>query len=222
MRADLELESAIDALYVPLWLRLIVGHQPLTPKAADSIVDVLWPGLSAAPSDGGPPTPPNLGGARPTRHPARRRSGAIRRRSTVELDHHTRAVAVRVHEVVPTARRRHVPRAMRPGIPSPVYRSAALPATGRSRRGPHERRRRGTRTSPPHRTQLLETAGSFWTACHMQLDGPPTEEATPAPPSRRTSRSSRPTGIRSSGSRIPGDAQPDNHGCGCTWTTSAS
>lgn len=70
VRPDLELEIAIDALYAPLWLRLIVGHQPLTPKAADGIVDVVWPGLAAAPSGGGP-----CGTARPQRRRADAASG---------------------------------------------------------------------------------------------------------------------------------------------------
>lgn len=50
VRDDLDLEAAIDALYAPLWLRLIMGHQPLSPKAADAVVDVVWPGLSSLPS----------------------------------------------------------------------------------------------------------------------------------------------------------------------------
>ncbi len=69
MRAD-ELEVAIDALYAPLWLRLIVGHQPLTPKVADGIVDVVWPGLAAAPTGGAP-----SGTARPQRRRADPASG---------------------------------------------------------------------------------------------------------------------------------------------------
>ncbi len=67
VRADLELEIAIDALYAPLWLRLIVGHQPLTPKVADGVVDIVWPGLAAAPTGEDPSG---------TAQPPRRRAGS--------------------------------------------------------------------------------------------------------------------------------------------------
>lgn len=45
VRGDLDIEAAVDALYAPLWLRLLVGHQPLTARAVDRLVTTVWPGL---------------------------------------------------------------------------------------------------------------------------------------------------------------------------------
>jgi AcrR family transcriptional regulator len=45
--ADLDVEVAIDLLYAPLWMRLLVGHQPLTQRCVDAIVDLAWSGLAA-------------------------------------------------------------------------------------------------------------------------------------------------------------------------------
>jgi hypothetical protein len=50
VRADIDLDAAVDALYAPIWLRLIIGHAPLDRRTAGTIVDVVWPGL-AAPDD---------------------------------------------------------------------------------------------------------------------------------------------------------------------------
>ena len=47
VRADIDLEAAIDALYAPLWLRLIIGHERLTRTTADHIIDIVWPGIAA-------------------------------------------------------------------------------------------------------------------------------------------------------------------------------
>jgi AcrR family transcriptional regulator len=46
VRADLDLDAAVDALYAPLWLRLIVGHQSLTRQTAETLVDIVWPGIA--------------------------------------------------------------------------------------------------------------------------------------------------------------------------------
>lgn len=43
LRPDLDLEIVIDLLYSPLWMRMIIGHQPLTPKAVDKLLDHVWP-----------------------------------------------------------------------------------------------------------------------------------------------------------------------------------
>lgn len=45
VRAGLDLEAAADALYAPLWLRLLIEHQPLTASTADAIVAIVWPGI---------------------------------------------------------------------------------------------------------------------------------------------------------------------------------
>jgi AcrR family transcriptional regulator len=47
VRADLDLPAAIDALYAPLWLRLLIGHEPLARNTPDKIVEIVWPGLAA-------------------------------------------------------------------------------------------------------------------------------------------------------------------------------
>ena len=55
LRSDLDVDDALDALYGPLWLRLLVGHRPIGPGAADQVLDLAWPGLkNDAPIGGGP------------------------------------------------------------------------------------------------------------------------------------------------------------------------
>jgi AcrR family transcriptional regulator len=48
LRPDLNVENALDLLYGPLWLRLLIGHRPLTRTAADQILDLAWPALVGA------------------------------------------------------------------------------------------------------------------------------------------------------------------------------
>lgn len=45
LRPDLDVDDAIDVLYGPLWLRLLVRHRPLSQAAADNVLDLVWPGL---------------------------------------------------------------------------------------------------------------------------------------------------------------------------------
>lgn len=47
LRVDLDIETTIDLLYAPVWLRLLVGHQTLTRTAADRILTHIWPALQA-------------------------------------------------------------------------------------------------------------------------------------------------------------------------------
>lgn len=49
LRADLDLEIVSEMLYAPLWLRMIIGHRPLTPAVVDRILDTAWPILTADP-----------------------------------------------------------------------------------------------------------------------------------------------------------------------------
>ena len=51
LRPDLDIDDALDVLYGPLWLRLLVGHRPPSPGAVDRLLDLVWPGL-ANPSPG--------------------------------------------------------------------------------------------------------------------------------------------------------------------------
>lgn len=50
LRADLDLDVVSEMLYAPLWLRLIIGHRPLTPAVADQILDHAWPILATDPT----------------------------------------------------------------------------------------------------------------------------------------------------------------------------
>ncbi|PFG34437.1 TetR/AcrR family transcriptional regulator [Sanguibacter antarcticus] len=47
IRADLDIEIALDLLYAPLWMRMLLGHQPLDEPSVDAIVDQVWPALAA-------------------------------------------------------------------------------------------------------------------------------------------------------------------------------
>jgi AcrR family transcriptional regulator len=46
LRQDLDLEVAIDLLYAPLWLRMLIGHQPLSQVSADLILEQVWPAIA--------------------------------------------------------------------------------------------------------------------------------------------------------------------------------
>jgi AcrR family transcriptional regulator len=49
LRPDLDVEDALDLLYGPLWLRLLVGHRPANQAAADRLLALAWPGLTRQP-----------------------------------------------------------------------------------------------------------------------------------------------------------------------------
>ena len=44
-RADADVVAVIDALYAPLWLRLLTGHAPLTPRAVSTIAETVLTGI---------------------------------------------------------------------------------------------------------------------------------------------------------------------------------
>jgi AcrR family transcriptional regulator len=70
LRPDLDVDDALDVLYGPLWLRLLLGHRPVTPGAADDLLELVWPGL-----DNGPVAPRRPKGHRPSeKQRLRRRS----------------------------------------------------------------------------------------------------------------------------------------------------
>ena len=48
LRSDLDVDIALDVLYGPLWLRLLVGHGRMSPTVVDGILSLVWPGLVAA------------------------------------------------------------------------------------------------------------------------------------------------------------------------------
>lgn len=45
LRADIDLDVVIDALYGPIWYRILVPHAPLTPEWAGSLADCVFDGL---------------------------------------------------------------------------------------------------------------------------------------------------------------------------------
>ena len=50
LRDDIDVETVIDMLYGPIWLRMLIGHQPLTEAATDRILDHAWPALVRQPT----------------------------------------------------------------------------------------------------------------------------------------------------------------------------
>ncbi|MEQ8436622.1 MAG: TetR/AcrR family transcriptional regulator [Ilumatobacter fluminis] len=48
IRDDLDHEIVLDAIYGPLWTRLMIGHLPLSATDAARVTDAIWPGIAAA------------------------------------------------------------------------------------------------------------------------------------------------------------------------------
>jgi AcrR family transcriptional regulator len=46
VREDLPLETALDAIYGVLWVRLLIGHRKLDRLVLDQILDVVWRGIA--------------------------------------------------------------------------------------------------------------------------------------------------------------------------------
>lgn len=47
IRSDLDHEVVLDALYGPLWARLLLGHRSLRPSDATKVLNALWAGIAA-------------------------------------------------------------------------------------------------------------------------------------------------------------------------------
>lgn len=47
LHPDLDVGAATDMLYGPLWLRLLIGHHPLTATHTSNILETAWPALTA-------------------------------------------------------------------------------------------------------------------------------------------------------------------------------
>jgi AcrR family transcriptional regulator len=47
VRKDVPLETALDAIYGVLWVRLLIGHRALDRRVVDQILDVTWPGIAS-------------------------------------------------------------------------------------------------------------------------------------------------------------------------------
>jgi len=61
LRHDLHVEVVIDALYGPLWLRLLTGHLAVDEAAADAALALVWPAISTLPSATAPESTPDGG-----------------------------------------------------------------------------------------------------------------------------------------------------------------
>jgi AcrR family transcriptional regulator len=46
LRRGVDLEMVLDALYAPLYYRLLIGHQPLTIEFANQVTELVWAGIS--------------------------------------------------------------------------------------------------------------------------------------------------------------------------------
>jgi AcrR family transcriptional regulator len=47
VRNDIDVGAALDAIYGPLWIRLVIAFAPITYQLVDDTLDVVWPGLEA-------------------------------------------------------------------------------------------------------------------------------------------------------------------------------
>ena len=45
IRDGIDVDAALDAVYGPLWTRLLIGSGPLNNQLVDGVLDVVWPGL---------------------------------------------------------------------------------------------------------------------------------------------------------------------------------
>ncbi|MEC4813423.1 MAG: TetR-like C-terminal domain-containing protein [Scytonema sp. PMC 1069.18] len=48
LRSDIDIEAVIDALYSPLFYRLLLKHTPLTEDFVDELINIVMPGLNAS------------------------------------------------------------------------------------------------------------------------------------------------------------------------------
>ncbi|GAB2463859.1 TetR/AcrR family transcriptional regulator [Xylanimonas ulmi] len=47
LRADVDVELVVDALFAPVYHRLVWGHAPLDADLATRVCDLVWPGIAA-------------------------------------------------------------------------------------------------------------------------------------------------------------------------------
>jgi AcrR family transcriptional regulator len=53
VRADINMEAALDSIYGPLWVRFLIGFSPVDYSIVDEIINVVWNGLSATGANDG-------------------------------------------------------------------------------------------------------------------------------------------------------------------------
>jgi len=49
LRTDLDCDAVLDAIYGPLYYRFLVTHQPMSSRYADTVLDHIWPAITAQP-----------------------------------------------------------------------------------------------------------------------------------------------------------------------------
>ncbi len=47
VRAAIDVDAALDALYAPMWSRLLIGYAPVDNRLVDDLLDIVWPGIAA-------------------------------------------------------------------------------------------------------------------------------------------------------------------------------
>ena len=50
LRADLDRDAVLDAIYGPLYYRFLVTHQPMSSRYADAVLGHIWPAITAQPT----------------------------------------------------------------------------------------------------------------------------------------------------------------------------
>jgi hypothetical protein len=46
VRAGLDHDAVVDALFAPIYYRLMLGHEPLTDNLSTDLLAICWPGIS--------------------------------------------------------------------------------------------------------------------------------------------------------------------------------
>jgi AcrR family transcriptional regulator len=64
VRPDVPREPALDALYGPLWIGLLISHRALDARYADEVLDAVWAGVEACPVSDRSADSPNDSGIR--------------------------------------------------------------------------------------------------------------------------------------------------------------
>ena len=50
LRTDLDCDAVLDVIYGPLYYRFLVTHQPMSSRYADTVLDHIWPAITAKPT----------------------------------------------------------------------------------------------------------------------------------------------------------------------------
>ena len=50
LRADLDRDDVLDLIYGPIYYRLLITHKPMSARYADTVLDRIWPTITAEPT----------------------------------------------------------------------------------------------------------------------------------------------------------------------------